>query len=361
MNTEVITTDGEIMQLPEGFGSGASLAVQMAKAEVDQQVSTARAYPRSIDRAVKNIKSLATLDEQSAKECVYALPRGDKPIKGPSIRLAEIIATQWGNCRIGARVVHVDRVEKFVEAEGIFHDLETNSATTARVRRRISDKKGRLLTDDMIVVTGNAACSIAKRNAILAGVPKGVWRNAYDSVERVLVGDIKTLAEKRAETMKAFAGFGVKPAQLFEALKIGGEADINADALIMLYGMYEALKSGEETVETMFAANRPDGPPPPRPQMADFEKDKQAQTQSPSPAPASEATPAPPAVEQTAAGVAPPTTDEVDEVWNDGFMCFGEGKALMSYSPSLTTDEVKRWKAGWETAERQHKAARAAK
>ena len=93
--------------------------------------------------------------------------------------------------------------------------------------------------------------------------------------------------------------------------------------------------------------------------LEDFKK--QAQTQPPSPAPASEATPAPPAVEQTAAGVAPPTTDEVDEVWNDGFMCFGEGKGIMAYSPSLTTDEVKRWKAGWETAERQHKAARAAK
>jgi hypothetical protein len=30
----------------------------------------------------------------------------------------------------------------------------------------------------MIIVTGNAASAIAKRNAILAGVPNAVWRRA---------------------------------------------------------------------------------------------------------------------------------------------------------------------------------------
>ena len=135
----------------EDFRINQSLAVMLTRAEVDQQVATSRAMPRSIDRAVKNILSLATMDRESAAECIYALPRGGKPIRGPSIRMAEIIASQWGNCRTGARVVHVDRAEKFVEAEGVFHDLETNMATTARVRRRISDKQGRVLTDDMIL------------------------------------------------------------------------------------------------------------------------------------------------------------------------------------------------------------------
>jgi hypothetical protein len=166
-------TDLEVHALPDGFGEGhQSLAVAMQKAEIDQQISTAKAYPRVISRIVGNILSLATLDEETAKECIYALPRANKAIKGPSIRLAEIIASQWGNCRQAARVVHVDRFEKYVEAEGVFHDLESNSATTQRVRRRISDKNNKLLTEDMIIVTGNAACSIAKRNAILGGRPE---------------------------------------------------------------------------------------------------------------------------------------------------------------------------------------------
>lgn len=264
-----ITPEGETVSgLPTGYDAGnQSLAVSLARAEVDQQITTARAYPRSITHAVQNITTLATLDEQSAEECIYALPRGGKPIKGPSIRLAEIIASQWGNCRVGARVVHVDRIEKYIEAEGVFHDLESNTATTSRVRRRLSDKSGKLLNDDMIVVTGNAACAIAKRNAILGAVPKAVWRKAYSSVERVLAGDVKTLAERRTVAMKAFAAFGVKPDQIYAALGIGGLDDINMDHMVTLTGMHSALKSGEETVEAMFgqkvAPAAPAAPPAP--------------------------------------------------------------------------------------------------
>lgn len=257
--TGELTTTG----LPAGYQSGnQSLAVSMAMAEIDQQITTARAYPRSIDRAVKNILALATLDEETAKECIYALPRGNKPIRGPSIRLAEIIQSQWGNNRTGTRVVHVDRIEKYVEAEGIFHDLETNSATTSSVRRRLSDRDNRLLNEDMIIVTGNAAASIAKRNAILGGVPKAVWRRAYAAVEQVLVGDIMTMAEKREDALKAFAAFGVKPEQLFEALGIAGVDDIGPDQYITLIGMHQALRSGEATVEEMFPAKRQPGDKP---------------------------------------------------------------------------------------------------
>ena len=266
----------EFAQLPDGYGGqNQSLAISLARAEVDQQIATARALPRSIEKAVRNITSLATLDAESAKECIYALPRGGTPIKGPSIRLAEIIHSQWGNCRVGARVVHVDRIEKYVEAEGIFHDLETNAASTARVRRSISDKNGKIYKDDMILVTGNAVCSIAKRNAILGAVPKAVWRAAYAAVEKVLAGDVKTLVVRRAEAMKAFAAFGVKPEQIFLALKVKGMEELSADHIITLIGMHSALKSGEETVETMFAKNAEDAPTRPKPEdFVKTEKDK---------------------------------------------------------------------------------------
>lgn len=244
--------------LPVGYqGGNQSLAVSIAMAEVDQQITTAHAYPRSVDLAVKNILTLATLDEETAAECVYALPRSGKPIKGPSIRLAEIIQSQWGNNRVGTRVVHVDRIEKYIEAEGVFHDLETNAATTARVRRRISDRRGQLLTDDMIIVTGNAAASIAKRNAILGGVPKAVWRKAYATVEKVIAGDVKTLVDRRAEAMKAFAAFGVTPERIFAVLDIRGMDDITLDHMPTLIGMHSALKSGEATVEEMFPVSKP--------------------------------------------------------------------------------------------------------
>jgi len=256
---EVVTSEGEVVlgtalnALPDGYDQATeTLAVSLMRAEVDQQIATARAIPRSITRAVQNIITLATLDEEAAEECIYALPRAGKEIRGPSVRLAEIVASQYGNCRVGTRVVHVDRFEKYIEAEGIFHDLETNYATTARVRRRISDKKGKLLSEDMIIVTGNAACAIAKRNAILGGTPRAIWMKGYREVERVIAGDAQTLASRRDKAIKSFALYGVTPEQVFQAIGVSGMDDIKTDHLPTLRGMFAALKSGESNVEEMF-------------------------------------------------------------------------------------------------------------
>lgn len=256
------STDMVVMNHGDDLVVNQSLVLMLQRAEVDQQVSTARALPRSIDKAAKGIFALSTMDHQSAAECIYALPRGNKPIRGPSIRFAEIIASQWGNCRIGARVVHVDRAEKYVEAEGVFHDLETNMATTARVRRRISDKRGQLLTDDMIIVTGNAACAIAKRNAVLGAVPKAVWRKSYMKVEGVIAGDVQTLVQRRDEAVKAFAVYGLKPEQIYTAIGVGGMADIGIDHIVVLAGMLSAIQNGEETVESLFAPPSQEGKAP---------------------------------------------------------------------------------------------------
>lgn len=259
--TETITEDGEVVTTSLSPVENKSMAVSLARAEIDMQITTAHAYPRSVDRSVKNIMSLATLDEETAKECIYALPRGGKPIRGPSVRLAEIIQSQWGNCRAGARVVHVDRIERYVEAEGVFHDLETNSATTARVRRRISDKHGQVFNEDMIVVTGNAACAIAKRNSILGGIPKAAWRKAYDAVEKVIAGDVRTLTERREAAMKAFGMFGVTPDMVLAALGVVGMDDVTLEHMPTLLGMHASLKSGEATVEEMFPKTAQAGPP----------------------------------------------------------------------------------------------------
>lgn len=249
---QVAQYDPETGEITATTAPAQSLVGQLVKAEIDQQIATAHAYPRSVSRVVKNVLSLVTISQASAEECNYALPRGGKPITGPSVRLAEIVASQWGNCRVGARVVHVDRFEKYVEAEGVFHDLESNTATTARVRRRIVDRQGRLFNDDMIVVTGNAACSIAKRNAILAGVPKAVWNEAYEAALATIKGDIKTLPERRAGAFKAFAAFGVKPEQIIEYLELGGEADIGLEHVATLIAMHKAIKDGEQQVEDFF-------------------------------------------------------------------------------------------------------------
>lgn len=247
----------------------------IVRAELDAQIVTAKQFPRSIQRVIGNITTLATLDEETASECLYALVRKkkqqsrdpnatgeeNKPIEGPSIRLAEIAAQTYGNCRIEARVIAVNRQEKYVEAEGVFLDLETNMASKATVRRRISTSKGFLFSDDMINVTSNAACAIAKRNAILAGIPRGIYRPAYTAARSIVAGTAETLAANREKAIKAFATFGVTPDQIFDALGVEGEREIKTDHIATLRAMFATLKNGEGTVEEMFGKSEPDHRP----------------------------------------------------------------------------------------------------
>lgn len=253
-----------------------SVMPMILRAEIDGQIATARQYPRNVHTSIRNITSLATLDDETAAESLYALVRKkkqqnrntgaqqeqeNKAIEGPSIRLAEIAAQCWGNCRIEAHVVTVNRQEKYVEAVGTFHDLETNMASTATVRRNISTSGGYLFSADMITVTGNAACAIAKRNAILAGIPRGVYRPAYQAARGIVAGTHATLSENREKAIKAFAAYGVTPAQIFEALDLEGEGDIKLDHIATLRAMFMSIKNGEATVEEMFAKEKPSGDP----------------------------------------------------------------------------------------------------
>lgn len=266
MNERFDPQTGEILEkinLPAMIDT--SMATAVVKAELDTQITTARAYPRSIQTAIDNIDQLATMTEQMATECVYALPRAGKPIRGPSIRLAEIIAQCWGNCVSKARIVSIDRINKTVTAEGLFHDLQTNSMSEATHTRRISNKEGRLFNEDMISVTCNAAQSIARRNAILTGVPKVVWWHAFQRCERVIAGDVTTLVAKRDSAIKAFAAFGLKPEQVFQILEVKGDADIGMDELVTLRTLYGSVKSGELAIEELLAAKTlpPTQPPTP--------------------------------------------------------------------------------------------------
>jgi hypothetical protein len=244
---------GEITDLPAGFSaSNQSLAVQLAMAELNQDVTTAKAFPRSVARVMRNVTELVMLDEQTAKECVYAVPRDGKTIRGPSIRLAEIIASQWGNCHCASRIVHVDKIEKYVESEGIFHDLETGLKRTARTRKSIAKRDGGLYSQDMIMTAGNAAASIGMREAILKGVPKAVWRQAFDHAGNVIRGDITTLADRRDDAMKALAGIGVTPDRIFAAVGVAGLEEIGVEELADLFAMYQGIKSKETDIDEVF-------------------------------------------------------------------------------------------------------------
>jgi hypothetical protein len=256
---KVIDQEGNEVLDPRKALSEQTLAVDLQRADFDQAIATAHKYPRILDSVVKQIETMACYNEEAAENCIYSLPRGGKPIIGPSIGFANILATAWGNCIDMGRPTYVDRKEKLAYGEGIFHDLQTNRRTVIHESRRISGKSGSLFSDDMIAVTGKAAAAVARRNAILNAVPRAIWHPIYEMALRIVRGDQETFAERKDKALKAFHQFGVKPEQIYMVLGLKGEIDLNLEHVPILRGMYQALREGSTTVEEMFDPRRMTG------------------------------------------------------------------------------------------------------
>jgi len=229
--------------------SNESLSV-LTKAEIDVQVATAKQYPRTITEFKERVLSMATVTKETAEACFYALPRAGKTIQGPSVRLAEIITSAWGNIRSGARIIGNDG--KVIIAQGICHDLETNTATSIEVRRKITDKTGKTYSEDMQVVAGNAACAVAFRNSVFKVVPAALVQDLFDQIKLVALGDEMTLDERRENAVKYFVGKGISEMRIFNTLDVRKVGDIGVDELTILIGAKNAIEEGSITIDEAF-------------------------------------------------------------------------------------------------------------
>lgn len=223
------------------------------RANVDSQVATAKQYPRNVKRSIDNSIVMATMDEETAQSCGYALPRGGKPITGPSVHLAKIIVSNWGNMRTEAKVVQI--TDKQIISRGTAWDLEANVASAFEVRRSIVDRKGQRFSEDMITVTGNAANSIAYRNAVFAVIPKAVVDKVYKSAQKFITGDLSDedkLIKRRTDAINYFKDeFDISEN---EVVKLCGKQTVNqikAEEIALLLGMVQSLKDGDTTVDEL--------------------------------------------------------------------------------------------------------------
>lgn len=235
------------------------------KAEIDTQIATAKAFPRSIKQFIDKTMSIATINEDVAQSCAYALPRGNKTLEGPSVRLAEIVVGAYGNIRAGMRVIHNDG--KTITAQGICHDLETNTCITLEVKRSIlqnewknGNKTGRMITmsEDMQVVTGNAACAIAFRNAVFKVIPSAIIQDIYEKVKEVAKGTAETLPTRRKKALDYLHSIGVKDEQICNVLDLKSVEDIDLEKLAILRGMCTLIKNQESTVSELFPTKEKD-------------------------------------------------------------------------------------------------------
>jgi len=231
---------------------------QIERAQIDMQIATARRYPRQLSLVKSNMLSFATLDEETAAGCFYTLPGrkgGDnKPLQGPSVRLAEIALSCYQHLRAGSRIIEDDG--KFITAQGVVHDLENNVVISIEVKRRVTTKQGQRYSDDMIATTGNAACSIALRNAAFRVIPMALVKPVYEAAKRLAIGDGKSLVQRRGACVDHFAKMGVTKEMICTTLEIRSVDDISLSHLETLMGYSTAIKDGDATIDDIFTAKK---------------------------------------------------------------------------------------------------------
>lgn len=230
------------------------------RAEVDIQIATAKQYPRDLSRVLNQIKTYATIDMETAEDCFYALRRGNgndqQVIEGVSVRLAEIIASAWGNIRVQTRIIGNDG--RKITAMAICHDLESNEAVSITVDRRITDRNGKTYSEDLQVLTGNAASAIAFRNAVLKVVPKAVTKRVINEIREVAMGKSIDLETRRQRMIEYFTKIGVTQSELLTYCRVSSIEQIDAGLVFELRGLANAIKEGTTTVKETFKANTAD-------------------------------------------------------------------------------------------------------
>jgi hypothetical protein len=217
---------------------------------METQLDTAYKRPRSIKNFIQRATEMATLDEQTAASCTYSVPRGGKKIQGPSVRLVEICALAWGNLHVDSRVVEIG--DKFVKAGATCWDMQTNNRMGQEIARNITNKSGGRFTDDMIIVTLNAAMSIALRNAILRVIPRSYVEMIRMKAVEVVRGDVRTLTKRRDDCVKHWGTQGIDLPRLLAALGRASIDEIDLDDIVTLRGFDTAIKSGEAKIDECF-------------------------------------------------------------------------------------------------------------
>lgn len=228
------------------------------RANVDSQIATAKQYPRDLRRAINNSVAMATMDIPTAQSCGYALPRGGKPITGPSVHLAKLIVSNYGNIRAEAKVVQI--TDKQVISRGTCWDLENNVATAFEVRRSIVGRTGQRFSDDMITVTGNATNSIAYRNAVFSVIPRAITDKVYQAAQHCITGDLSDedkIIARRKKCIDYFKDeFGITEQ---EVVMLCGKKTVNqikANEIALLLGITQSLTDGDTTVDELMKPYR---------------------------------------------------------------------------------------------------------
>lgn len=221
--------------------------------EVQAAMTVAKRFPRDELAASERIRK-ACCRVGLAEQAIYQYPRGGTKVQGPSIRLAEAIAQNWGNLDFG--IVEIEQRQGASEVMAYCVDLETNTRQTKifTVKHERHSKKGvQSLTDPRDIYEAVANNGARRMRACILGViPGDVQDLALAQCAKTLAGQSKEpIADRIRKVLAGFAEFDVTPAMLCGRLGYRLES-IDEHAIAGLRKIYTSLRDGMSTREDWF-------------------------------------------------------------------------------------------------------------
>ena len=224
--------------------------------EVQAAMTIAKKFPRNEQAATDQIL-LACCRENLANSALYTYVKGGQEITGPSIRLAEAIAQQWGNLQYGIR--ELSNENGVSEVETFCWDMEKNTKQVKVFKvehKRFTRAGTKPLTDPREIyetIANNGARRL--RACILGVIPGDVVEIAVQQCELTQANNVEVTNETIKKMIESFAAFGVTQADIEQ--RIGRHADaINAPIMITLRKIYHSLKDGMSKPGDWFKNNQ---------------------------------------------------------------------------------------------------------
>jgi hypothetical protein len=255
----------------------AQIESSRAVQEVQAAMVIAKKFPRDEKAAMDRILNACTRPGL-ANAAVYQYARGGTDISGPSIRLAETIAQNWGNVQFGIRELEQTNGESTVEA--FAWDIETNTRQTKvfQVPHKRYTKAGtKHLSDPRDIyelVANNGARRL--RACILGIIPGDIVEAALTQCETTMAADADTSPEAQKKIVDAFAKFGVKKEQIEARIQRRLDS-ITAAQVVALRKIMASLKDGMSKPDEWFPVNVA----PPVPDIAPKEKPAKSKKDAP--------------------------------------------------------------------------------
>lgn len=232
----------------------AGMMVSRQAQEVQAAMVIAKRFPRNEYESFNRIMK-ACQRKSLAEKSMYEYPRGDTRVTGPSIRLAEAVALNWGNIDFG--IIELEQRPGESQVMAYAWDLETNTRQTKvfSVPHVRSTKRGNVpLGDprDIYEVVANQGAR-RLRACILGVIPGDVIESAIAQCEKTLVGEGQ---EPLADTVRVIANtfeaeYGVTVPMLEKLVGCRIES-FTMQNLIRLKKVYVSLKDGMAKREDYF-------------------------------------------------------------------------------------------------------------